>query len=69
MQHNSLVRGASKIAQKIDLRLMVKLVCDTVKKCNDCSRIITGKFIKNTNVVMANVTTVKSMLVIITSFI
>ena len=34
------LKNRSKVEGKTDI------VCDTVKKCNDCSRIITGKFIK-----------------------
>ena len=34
------LKNRSKVEDKTDI------VCDTVKKCNDCSRIITGKFIK-----------------------
>ena len=45
-----MARGVLRITLKIDPRLRVNckadIVCDTVKKCNDCSRIITGKFIK-----------------------
>ena len=34
------LKNRSKVEGKTDI------VCDTVNKCNDCSRIITGKFIK-----------------------
>ena len=34
------LKNRSKVEGKTDI------VCDTVKKCNDCLRIITGKFIK-----------------------
>ena len=34
------LKNQSKVEGKTDI------VCDTVKKCNDCARIITGKFIK-----------------------
>ena len=46
-------KNRSKVQGKTDI------VCDTVKKCNSCSRIITGKFIKiyKTYVVIVNVTT------------
>ena len=35
------MKGEDKQAKLTDI------VCDTVKKCNDCSRIITGKYINN----------------------